>query len=44
MGSDVSFTILDDEDLEPHVAIIKDQEDGGAGKCRCPFPLERDVM
>eukprot|EP00891_Asterochloris_glomerata_P007914 jgi/Astpho2/7914/Aster-06392 len=32
VGSDVPFTILDDEDLEPHVAIIKDQEDGGAGK------------
>ena len=41
VGSDVPFTILDDEDLEPHVAIIKDQEDGGAGKCRCPFLLKR---
>ena len=31
VGSDSSFTILSDADLEPHVAALKDAEDSPAG-------------
>lgn len=32
VGVDTPFTIIEDQDLEPHVAALKEQEDAGAGK------------
>ena len=31
VGTDSSFTILSDDDLEPHVAALKEAEDAPAG-------------